>query len=465
MPQFLPLMAPPRRAPSPAAKAPAARAERTSGMLLFLYLMWGLNVFDPQWWIASLGPQIALKVPTLLFAVLLVVTILRAPRRLLAPLLVFLAYTLVSLPFAYVRGQAMDVAKALIVYYTLALATMTLVRTAKQAVPIILMALAVQYGVWVVLGARTGQVLWHPAYFNYDSFGPLMVLGMAGLYWVGMATKNRRWRRVAFLVAAGCIVGLVVSFARGAVLSAGVVAFWVWVRSPHKVRTASMGIAALVILAVAAHFYNGAKSAVESGKASTNFWTEMGTSFDPNEGTRQDRQVLWQLARREYVSNPVFGVGPNCFGAYAADHYAAGTVGGQYDENPKTLWGRALHNTYFQLLSEFGTVGAAIFLWMVWDFFRLNRKLRHQRRRETWAAQSGGQLDLRYLSFGLEASMLAFLLTAYFYNQIFDVHWFYTLLTINALLVHLTRPNGKGAPARARGAAGAPALAMVGRPR
>lgn len=420
-------------------------------MLLFLYFMWALNLFGPQWFLASFGPQFVLKVPTLLFGVLLVVTVVRGPRRLLTPLLVFLLYTLAVLPFAYVRGLALEVTKALIVYYVVALATLTLVKNARQALPIILAALAVQFGVWVVLGARSGQIPWHPAYFNYDSFGPLMVLGLAGLWWIGRSTKSRRWRMATLALAAGCIVGLVVSFARGAVLSAGVVAVWLWLRSPHKFRTAMLGIGAMAVLAVAAQIYKGAKSAVEAGKTSTDFWTEMGSSFDPTEGTRTDREVLWQLARREWSANPIFGVGPDCFGAYAADHFAAGTVGGQYDENPKTLWGRALHNTYYQILSEFGAVGVVLFLWMVWDFFRLNRKLRHKRRIEAWAERSGGKFDLKALSFGLEASMLAFLLTAYFYNQIFDVHWFYTLLTINALLVHLTRPNGRAAAAPSRG--------------
>jgi O-antigen ligase len=411
--------------------------------LKFLYLMWFINLIGPQWLVASLGPQIVLKVPTPLFAALLLVAISKGPRRLLPPLLIFLVYTVLSVPVAYIRGQALEVAKAVFAYYVIALATLTIVRTAREAVPIVLWALAVQYGVWVVLGARTGQIGWHVAYFNYDSFGPLMVLGMAGLFWVGMATKSKKWRRIAFLLVGGCIVGLVVSFARGAVLSAGVVALWIWARSPNKLKTLALGAAATVVLVISASIFEGAQSAVISGKKYTNFWQEMGSSFDPNEGTRQDRAVLWALAMRVYVSHPLFGVGPNCFGAYAADNFAVGTVGGAYNENPKTLWGRALHNTYYQILSEFGTVGVAIFLWMVWDFYKRNRKLRQPQRIQMWAVKTGGQLDLRCLSLGLEASMLAFLLTAYFYNQIFDVHWFYTLLTINALLFHLTRPQSQ----------------------
>lgn len=428
---------------TPHSGAPAPKV-RPRGALLFLYVMWCINVLAPQWYIASKGPQFVLRVPTVLFAVLLLVTLFKGPRNHLAPLTAFMLYAALSLPFAYIRGQALIVVKALFAYYVIALATVTIVRRAREAVPIVLIVMAGQYAEWVGFGARSGQVTWHYAYTNYDSFGPLMVLGISSLFYIGMATKNRRWRIVALVLAAGCIMGLVVSFARGAVLSAGVVAVWIWFRSPNKLKTAVLGIAAAIVLSISARIFQGAQSAIEAGKTSTDFWTEMGTAFNANDATRQDRQVLWRLALREYASHPLFGVGPNCFGAYAADNYAAGTVGGFYNENPGRLWGRQLHNTYYQILSEFGTVGAAIFLWMVWDFYKRNKKLRERDRIQTWAARTGGQLSLRHLSLGLEAGMLGFLLTAYFYNQIFDVDWFYSLLTINALLLHVTRPEPNG---------------------
>jgi O-antigen ligase len=426
--------------PAPAARGPGWRTGH-SKFWWFLFVMWCVNIFSPQYFIASYGPQAVLKIPTLLAAALLVMILFRKPTNLLTPLLVFAVYTVALVPFAYVRGSALDVAKAVIFYYTITLATLTLVRTARDALPIIVLSLAVQYAVWVLLGVRSGAVAWHPAYFNYDSYGPLMLLGMTGLFYVGMGTRNKRWRYGAWLLAGLCIAGLVVTFARGAVLSAAVVAFWVWVRSPHKMRNAALGTVALVILLISARIYKGAESAVISGKESTDFWTEMMSSFDPTEGTRTDREVLWSLARREFYSHPLFGVGPACFGAYAADNFAPGTVGGQYNDNPRTLWGRALHNTYYELLSEFGIVGLVLFWWMIWDFFRLNRMLRQAPRVVAWAQKSGGQLDLRFLSLALEGSMLAFLLTAYFYNQIFEVQWFYTLITINALLIQVTRPD------------------------
>jgi O-antigen ligase len=414
---------------------------RIGALLGYTYFMWFVILWDPQWFIASLGPQFVLKIPTGLFAILLVLTIAKGPRFLFPPLLAFLVYTVLSVPFAYIRGGALELAKALFAYYVITLASLTVVRNAREAVPIVVAALAAQFTLWVVAGARSGFITWHYAYANSDSFGPLMVLGMAGLTCVGLATKNRTWRILAFLLGGGCVVGLVVSFARGAVLSAGVVGIWIWARSPNKLKTAALGVGAFVVLAIAARVFQGAQSAILAGKTSTNFWEEMGTAFNPNDATRQDRQVLWHLALRVYASHPLLGVGPNAFGPYAADHFAVGTTGGAYDENPKRLWGRALHNSYYQILSEFGTVGAAIFLWIVWDFFKRNRKLRHPQRRQAWALRTGGQLDLRYLSIALEASMVGFLLTAYFYNQIFDVNWFYVLLTINALLYQLTRPQ------------------------
>jgi O-antigen ligase len=433
-----------------AAPAVPARKLKLTGALLFLYVMWFVILFDPQWWVASFGPRVVLRIPTLLFAVLLVITAVKGPRRPLAPLLAFVLYVVLSMPFAYIRGMALDVVKTVLAYYVLALATLTIVRQAREAVPIVLGALAVQFGVWVILGARTGQISWDYALFNYDAFGPIMVLGLAGLFYVGMATKERRWRVLAFVLAGGCIVGLVVSFARGAVLSAGVVAVWIWARSPHKLKNAVLGVGAVVVLFISARAFEGAKSAIEAGKTSTNFWTEMKSSFNPDDPTREDREVLWRLAMKVYVTHPLFGVGPNGFGAYAADHFAVGTTGGSYNDNPQTLWGRRLHNTYYQILSELGTVGFGLFVWMLWDFYGRNRKLREPQRMQAWAMRTGGRLDLRYLSLGLEASMLGFLLTGYFYNELFDVHWFYTLLTVNALLFYVTRPERNTVPHPAR---------------
>jgi len=439
------------------ARQPAAsKAARTDRALLFLYVMWFIILGDPQWFIASLGPQIVLKVPTAMFAILLIVTLIKGPRRFLYPLLAFAAYTVLSVPFAYIKGEALVVAKTVIGFYVITLATLTMVRNAKQAVPIIVWALVGQYTMWAALGAKSGLVYWHFAYANYDGFGPLMVLGLGSSFYAGMAIKSKKWRRLAFLTAGLCIVALVSSFARGAVLSAGVVGVWMWVRSKNKAKTTLLAVGAVIVLVISASIFKGSDK-VKGAVNYSNFWQEMASSFSTDDGTASDREVLWHLAVRAWTEHPIFGVGPNCIGAYAADNFAVGTVGGNYADNPKTLWGRKLHNTYYQILSEFGLVGVGIVGWVVWDFFRRNRALRKAKRVQAWAERSGGLLDLRYVSLGLESAMLGFLLTSYFYNQIFDINWFYTLLTLNALLFQLTRPNGSGARVPSPGIVVAPA--------
>jgi O-antigen ligase len=171
-------------------------------------------------------------------------------------------------------------------------------------------------------------------------------------------------------------------------------------------------------------------------------------------GTRRDREVLWELARRVFQDRPVFGVGAENFGPYAAQHFRVGDTGGVYDANPATLYDRKLHSTFFQLLCEYGTVGSLIYLWMVFDFWRLNRRLRRRDFALAWKERSGGRLDLVQLSLGLEASMVGFLTSGLFYNQIFSVHWFYTIVIANTLLYYHSRPQGRDAPsvrfARAR---------------
>lgn len=427
------------RSQAPPPGPPPARKAPTSAGTKFLYFLWFIILCDPQWWIASFGPRFVLKVPTVLFALVLLITVLKGPRNLFPPLLLFFAYMVLGLPFSYNRGLTLEVTKLVFTYYVLALATLTAVRSARETVPIVLGAMLFQYTWWVVLGAKNGLVPWHYSYSNYDGYGPLMVLGLGATFYMGWAAKDRRLRTLAFITAAGCIIAVVSSFARGAVLSGVVVAAWVWFRSKQRLKTALLGVGGAIVLFVSTNvlFTNASR-----GDAKRDFWAEMRTILSPaDDGTRQDRYVIWALARRVYRQHPFFGVGPECFGPYAAENFAPGTVGGAYEDNPGRLWGKALHNTYYQILSEFGTVGAAIFLWMLWDFFKRNRALRRPERMLAWATQSGGRLDLWYVSLALEAGMLGYLLAGYFYNVIFGVPWFYTTLTINALLFQVTRSN------------------------
>jgi hypothetical protein len=106
---------------------------------------------------------------------------------------------------------------------------------------------------------------------------------------------------------------------------------------------------------------------------------------------------------------------------------------GKYALNHWFIYGRVLHSVHMEILVEFGLVGFATYIWMLVDFWKRNVALRSQRLVAPWARVTRGRLDLRNISLGLEAAMIAFLITGFFYDQLF-VHWFYSLLIVNALL-------------------------------
>ncbi len=403
----------------------------------YVYLMWFIVLCDPQWFLAYTVSTAIRQAPTFFFALLAGMLVLQIPRTWFVPLGSFVLYTLVSLPFAYNRGNTLVVARALLIFYLLALGTVAYVRNVKQAVPIVSAVMLYQYLWWIAWGDASGRVIWHPNLANYDAFGPLMCMGLGSTYFYALSTRNKRERLIAFAASVGCVVGVVSSFARGAVISTGLVMLWMWFRSTRKgITTAALAVA-VVAVAIAGLIISGA----EGGRSETGsgFFKEMST-IGSNDATQQDRAVLWSLARRVWTEKPVFGVGAENFGPYAADHFAVGTTGGAYNDNPGILYARQLHSTYFEILCEYGSIGSLLFVWILVDFFKRNAQLRSAAFGQRWALVSGGRLDLGQLARGVETAMIGFLCTAMFYNQIFDIHWIYTLLTINGLLHTVSKP-------------------------
>lgn len=409
---------------------------RRSMLWTACFVLWILMIGDPLRWPAFYGARFLLLIPLPLLIASVAYAAFTERLRVLAPLLAFSLYAFAQTPFSYNIGHAIPVAKVLMGYCGLAVLTLTVVRKPRDAVPIVAWALLFQYTWWALVGAIPGRVIWHTlAYDNYDSFGPMMAVAIGTSFFMTMGAKNRRVRLLGLATVGGCIIGLVSSFARGAVVAGVATLGWLWLRSPNKLKTAGFGIAGalVVFLATDVLFTN-----VEREDAKGNFWEEMATISDTG-GTRTDRYQLWAIARIEWAQNPFFGVGPGSFGAYAAEQLGGGQLEG-IRSNPERLYNKALHNLYYQLLSEFGSIGVLIFAWMLWDFWQRNRALRRPDRIEIWARETGEPFDLRSISLALEAGMVGFLAGGYFYNQIFDVHWFYTLITINALLYQVTEP-------------------------
>lgn len=389
--------------------------------------LWAVMYYDPHRWLTIYLPNAVEKLPLLLFVIGLVVAVRRMPPRDWLPIyLLFLFGMMVMLPFAPNRGLAQEATKIQVLGYLLAIISMTLIRRIRDVVPILII-IATSYTFWAVIGGRSGKVLWHPFYGNPDGYGPLMVMGMGFCYYLGQASSNRRFKILCFVTCGLCLFGVITSFARGAVLSTAALAALIWFRSPHKFRTLAAGVVGVLLLlgSVRVLFPEG------------QFWKEMQSSFTEGteEGTGADRWWLWQAAMKVYSHKPVFGVGPGNFGVAAAD-LPPDEVEGDYKLNPKQFYGKNTHSVYFTILSEQGTWGVITFLGLLIDFWRRQFWLRRRAPRLVWREETGGTFDLNLVVLGLEAAMLAYLLSGFFYAQ-HAVHWFYSLYGLNALL-HVT---------------------------
>lgn len=390
--------------------------------------MWAVTLLEPQVWVASFGPGAVLKLATLGYGVLALFVMASFPRFWFPLLSSYALFTVISVPLAAGNtGLALGLAKLIVGYTLLGLATFAFVKTPRQAMPIVLLYVF-QYGWWELHAGTSGLVAWHYSYGNYDAYGPLMVQAVTLCYFCGLGARSPRLKWALWGLAGLAVLGIVASFARGAVLGAAAVIIYVWLRSPRKGQTAGgLAIAGVVVLIATRILFPGGA-----------FWTEMQSAFTEGteEGTGADRWALWSAGVRVFQARPLIGVGPQNFGAFAATYFRPGEVGDQYADNPARLWGRRLHSIYVQILCEGGIVGSALFLALLADFVARNRRLRTRQASAAWDAGGGEALQLRALSLGLECAMIAYLVTGFFYDQL-DVHWLYTLLIVNALLWHL----------------------------
>jgi hypothetical protein len=325
-------------------------------------------------------------------------------------------------------------------YYALALGTALYIRSVRQAAPIIALIVG-QFAWFAVFAGTKGLVPWHPTLANYDGFGGLMVQGAGICYWFAVAAKSRRVKIFLFALAAYCVLGVVASFARAAFLSLVAVVGWIWVRSPRKLLTATVIFAGAIVVVVAATVIFDAGF----------FWKEIMSAFEEGTetGTGAQRWEVWKVGFKVWMQHPIIGVGGNNFGAFAATHFKFGELA--VFPNPSVLYGHNLHNTFMQVLSEFGLVGIGAFAWAVWDFQKRNREIREPGAVARWAQQNT-TWDLRYLALGLEAANIANLLSGMFYATFF-MPWFFTTWVANRMLWAVTRGPTQARPPRRGGRA------------
>ena len=401
--------------------------------------MWILLVFEVDQFLAAVTGAPFNRLPTLLAPVLLGFTLFRYKRNTVSwPIVLFLLMHLSASIFAENAGLSRNGFKYMFYVTLLGVSTATLINVPAK-LDYILKVYLLSFAWFGLFGDFSGgKVWWHQLLGNEDSFGPLMVMAMPIGFFFAQSTRVPLWRRIGRLVFGLGILGLVVSFARGAAVAGAAVLLYILVFSPNKTRTfVSLMVAAIILIPLVAYFV-----------PLDAYLKEVGTSS----GGDPVRAHLWGLAVRVWKTSPWVGVGVNNFG-----------VIGELIATPEDdamVWGsiyfRAVHSTGFQILAEEGLVGIGLWLTMIVGFFWRTRQLCRKEAVTAWRALGGAEFELVHLTRGLEGAMLGFLLTSIFYNQLY-IHWFWSLLTLAFVLHRMTvvsfrrsmPPPGRGGiPAR-----------------
>jgi O-antigen ligase len=398
-----------------------------------LYSLWFLILIRPErlisYYIPSLSPLKML--PTLLLATLFVIWILTTSQKYNFKWIgFFLVITIISGLFAENTGRARWAVRFIFEIYILGIITFSYADD-KIKIDSILKLVFFQFlylAIWGIIGK--GIVQWDNYLNEEDAYGPLMCIGVGYCYYYYESLEKSFLKKMALITLFLCIVGVTVSFARGAFIVLIAVLLYLLLLSKNRVKTLIVGLSSVFIILYSASVFFPENA----------FWTEMSSSFEgTSTGTGRDRKVLWSVAWEEFKDNPILGVGSYNFGVKAPKYIEKVSESGKYLD-PSQIWGRALHNGYFQILSELGIVGASVFLMILIDFYKSNSVIRIESKNVSYSdypirPENDITIHKEYyhISKGIQAGVFAFLLSAFFYDILY-YNWFWNLLILNRLL-------------------------------
>jgi len=384
-----------------------------------------MRLFRPDWLIADFVPALSIlkKSPTILLLIVVVLwlqsNIEKKDFKLLGAFLVLIFF---SALFAENTGRSRIILREVFEFYLLTRVTITFIDSDEKIDILfkLFMLYFPYYALWGFMG--NGRVAWDNVLDEEDAYGPLMCMGVAYCYNYFFAVKHNAFLKIVALAGVVlCIFGVVQSFARGAFLALAGTIFILWFRSTRKILgLIVVGLSVCVLLVAANQFFPDNK-----------FWKEMSTiSEGTSKGTGSDRKILWTTAWLMFKDYPVFGVGPLNYGMHASE-YVVKIPDRKGYLDPRRIWGRAIHNAYFQILSEQGSVGMLIFLLILYDFMRKNKK--NKLYGKSCEADRNEDYKYLYIATGLEVGMAAYLMNAFFYDITYYT-WFWNLIILNLCL-------------------------------
>jgi len=407
------------------------KTERKNAFALkVLFFLWAMKLFYPEVLIAYYFPALKFlrTLPTLMIIMLFISSMLSNGKKREGYwwLAFFLFSLLLSSIGAENTGRARVALRLIFEYYLLARVTFFYCFESdhKKMLFRLYIYSFIYIGAWgIVFFILKGRaiIVWDYILNEEDAYGPLMCIGFAVsfclLLWGCVWQNHKKLLIWAVLIGA---VGIILSFARGTFL----VFLAVLLLNLKKSGDFFKGLLAFALL-FAVIFTTSSVFFKDNV-----FWNEISTVREGTKsGTGRDRKVLWSIALEEFKANPFLGVGPFNFGVVAGDYLHL--VPDKRDYRAETIWGRALHNGFFQILCEGGLLGSFAFFMLLVDYWKpIMGSSRSDRNGDDYVDNNLVQ-NFSFLQ-AIHFGVIAFLMNAFFYDIIY-YSWFYQLLILSRL--------------------------------
>lgn len=243
-------------------------------------------------------------------------------------------------------------------------------------------------GIFTLVTGGRGNVMGPPGSFiePNNELGVALVMVLPLLFFL-YGVSRKRWIRLGLLaVALLTVVAILGTYSRAAVLALGVMAFFMGMKSNHKILVLTVTVSVIVgMLAVLPER-----------------WSERMHSISTHQDdSAQTRLQIWRM-----------------IGKIAADHPVAGG-GYRITENPK-IWEQyaegdwkiafAPHSIYFQALAEHGYVGLFLFLAIGAATWRLASAVARRTRDgpdKDWAPLLMGMIQVSLIGYGISGAFNA----------------------------------------------------------
>jgi O-antigen ligase len=242
---------------------------------------------------------------------------------------------------------------------------------------------------------HAGRLVGYYTYANSNDLAALCLFAVGVSFGVAMAaSRHRLVRLAAFGTGIGCIVTILLSQSRGAILAI-VVAF---VPLIGRVILQKKKLMIYAAFGAAVALYATPQSVWDRVAGLRNFSTSGNLRNVDKEGSAEQRWALVLTAVQITKDHPIFGVGFGAWQAASAIHA------------PPALRNKDTHNTYLNVAAETGLVGLGLYLALIGSILlfarRTIRKLQALARQGATAAGERAAL-LQWMAAGLVAFQVA----------------------------------------------------------